>query len=145
LDLVSLSDPALDMTREEKDAFIQSHFDKKLLKTKPGQSPVVFEVQPADVVFAMGNLSNSELASVRMLAFRACCRSITLRDGRVLRPRLEDAGPAQIATEDWLRVAGTAVGAYRVLEIGMRACSLSNLLPEAIDPLSLPGGPAPTS
>lgn len=137
--VVSMSDPALEMTEEQRAAY-RDKLDPKLLQAKDGAKPVEFEIEPADAVWSALNISDSSRADSKLIAFRACCRGINI-NGTVHKPtKTENLGGVQVAGDDWLRTAMGLVGAYRVMEIGMRCASISMLNVECVDPLLRAGG-----
>lgn len=139
----SMSDPALDMTDEQRAEYRRT-FDASLIKAHDGKQPVEFEIEPADAVWSAMNLSNGSAES-NLIAFRACCRSIKIR-GEVLKPSKTDRfGSVEVAGDDWVRKAIQLVGAYRVIEIGIRCVGLSLLGAECVDPLLQAGGAVPPS
>lgn len=139
----SMSDPALNMSEEQR-ADYRKTLDRSLIQVHDGKQPVEFEIEPADAVWSAMNISTSS-ADANVLAFRACCRSIKIR-GEVHKPsKTERLGGVDVAGDDWVRKAMNMVGAYRVLEIGMRCANISLLNAECVDPLLQAGGAVPPS
>ncbi len=146
LRVVSLTDPALDMTDSERKAYARS-LDPALVKAKVGHVVTWFTVQRIDALFAMHLLEPLADAPRALIAFRAGVTEILLPSGEKILPRLEPAGAygVRLADEEWVRLAASRVGPRRVAEIGALAARLAQLDEEAFDPLSPAPGPAPTS
>lgn len=139
--IVIPSDKVFEKSTDEDRAKYRRTLDPSALKAVDGTVPIQVEIVPADAIFAMRHFGPSPDAA--MLAFRACVRSVRMRDGVAIKPKgLDDM---QLADEDWLRTMSKLLGNNRVLEVGYMAMSISNLSPESLDPLSLSPGAAPTS
>lgn len=121
LRVVSVQDPALDMTPAQFVDYYRSGFDEALLRLKPGTRPRFFEVRRLGYKRLHGLRMIRSEADRQLLAFRSACFEVAEPDGATLRPAgdLADIGLGEkVAPEEWVETVAAVAGMDPLYEVG---------------------------
>jgi len=146
LRVVSLTDPALDMSDSERKAYTRSR-DPAAVKIRLGHKPVWFTIKRIDALFSMQFLDGPDPFVRYMLGLRAGLIEIEWPTGEKWVPQYQPQPGAfgvRLATDESIRDVAEKISLRRAMEIGELAAHLAMLDEEAFDPLSPAPGPAPT-